>query len=168
VPQEDRQVPSPRQLELSLAAVLAVVLGIFGVMGGLLIMLGGLLFGAQFTGLLAGAGDLVVLAGGGYALAGMGLLAAAWGLWTRQGWARLVAPAAAVLGAALALARFGPGDPVGPLVTATLHIAVLLLVMIPAARESLHPAAPPPDEPPADAALTPVSGTGHGGGPHPA
>jgi hypothetical protein len=164
-------VPSSRPLELRLAAVLAVVLGVFGLMGGLLIALGGLLFGVRFAGLLEGAGDLVVFVGTAYALAGAVMLAAGWGLWTGDAWGRILAPAGAAVGAVMALARSGPEDPVGPLVTAALHAVVLLLVVVPAIRHPRRDGATRIEDGAVDPTADPVrtrNDPGPGSGPQPA
>jgi hypothetical protein len=130
-------VDARRPVSVSAAALLLGFLGLFDLLGGLLIGTGGLLFGAVFAGALGTIGQAAVLVGAGLALLGVAAVVTAVALGRLRPWAWSTALALALLGAVFPLLRVGGEDVLAPLFTAALHAAVVLLLLLPDSRRAL-------------------------------
>ena len=123
-----------RPAAASAAAFLLALLGVFGLVGGLLITVGSLMFDVTFAGLLGSMGGLVVVVGVVGVVVGVAQIAVAFGLWRLWASAWTAALGLVVVGAVLALLRLGPQDLGGPFITIALHAAVGVLLLLPTTR----------------------------------
>jgi len=126
-----------RPVAVSAAALLLGLLGLFDLLGGLLIAVGGALFGAVFAGVLGMLGQAAVLVGAGLALLGVAAIVTAVALGRLRPWAWSTALALALLGAVFPLLRTGGEDVLAPLLTAALHAVVVVLLLLPDSRRAL-------------------------------
>jgi hypothetical protein len=130
-------VDAARPPAVTVAAILLGFLGLFDLLGGLLIVIGGLLFSAVFAGVLGTLGTGAVILGGAVAVLGVAAMVTAVAIWNRRPWAWATGLVLALAGAVFPLLRMGGDDVVAPLLTAVLHGLVAVLLVLPDSRRAL-------------------------------